>query len=69
MIRERALKVVLVLVGLLFYGCYLSPGNVCTGTAGRRNKRGSFADDDEPVFHAWDFLAADRRVTRRRIAE
>jgi hypothetical protein len=52
--RERALKVVLVLVGLLFTANGLSLGAVCEA-------RASVGDDDEPLRHTRHFPAASAR--------
>ena len=49
--RERALKVVLVVVGLLFSRCSLSLDAVCEA-------RACAGDDDEPLRHTRHFLAA-----------
>jgi hypothetical protein len=53
MIRERALKVVLVVVGLLFFGWRLSLDD--DGQA-----RPRVGDDDEPIRHPRRFPAAGR---------
>src|SRR5216684_2570138 len=62
MIRERALKVVLVLVGLVFSAGILSRGDLCTGWLASE-QGGRFADDAEPLCHARDFPAAGSAQT------
>jgi len=55
--RERALKIVLVLVGLLFVAA-IYPVVMSLWHPSPSDDTGD--DEDELLFHAWHFLAAGR---------